>query len=181
MTFIHTADWQIGKRFGAFSAEKSPVLRAQRLDAVDRVAAAARAAGATAVLVAGDVFDSETVPDALAGALMSRLKAYPTLVWHLLPGNHDPARAGGVWEAIVAGGLPGNVRVHTRAAAVEMAPGAVLLPAPLAAKSMERDPTAWMDDAATPAGTLRIGLAHGSVQGFGSLGEANIPIDPAQS
>ncbi len=180
LTFIHTADWQIGKRFGAFSTEKSPVLRAQRLDAVDRVAGAAHAAGATAVLVAGDVFDSETVPDALAGALLSRLKAYPKLVWHLLPGNHDPARAGGVWEAIVAGGLPGNVRVHTVPAQVQLVPGAVLLPAPLTAKSTSRDPTAWMDDEATPAGTLRIGLAHGSVQGFGSAGEANVPIDPAR-
>ncbi len=37
-----------------------------------------------------------------------------------------------------------------------------------------------MDGFATPAGTLRIGLAHGSVQGFGSAGEANVPIDPAR-
>jgi hypothetical protein len=37
-----------------------------------------------------------------------------------------------------------------------------------------------MDAAATPPGTLRIGLAHGSVQGFGSNGEANVPIDPAR-
>ncbi len=37
-----------------------------------------------------------------------------------------------------------------------------------------------MDGVASPAGTLRIGLAHGSVQGFGSAGEANVPIDPAR-
>ena len=115
LTFVHTADWQIGKRFGGFSAEAAPVLREERLRAVDRVGEAARAAGATAVLVAGDVFDSETVSDALAGTLLSRLKAYPKLAWHLLPGNHDPARAGGVWEAIIAGGLPGNVSVHVDA------------------------------------------------------------------
>ena len=68
--FIHTADWQIGKRFGAFESEKAAVLREQRLGAVDRVAEAARAAGAEAVLVAGDVFDSETVSDELAGRLL---------------------------------------------------------------------------------------------------------------
>jgi len=33
-----------------------------------------------------------------------------------------------------------------------------------------------MDSAATPEGALRIGLAHGSVQGFGSLGEAAVQI-----
>ena len=73
--FVHTADWQIGKRFGAFPPEKAAVLREERLRAVERVAEAARAAGAAAVLVAGDVFDSETVSDALAGTLLSRLKA----------------------------------------------------------------------------------------------------------
>jgi len=179
--FIHTADWQIGKRFGAFPPEKAAVLRAQRLDAVDRVAAAASAAGAASVLVAGDVFDSETVSDALAATLLARLKAYPKLAWHLLPGNHDPARAGGVWEAIVGGGLPANVRVHTTPEVVDLARGVALLPAPLAAKSTSRDPTGWMDAAATPSGTLRIGLAHGSVQGFGSAGEAEVPIDPARA
>jgi len=180
-TFVHTADWQIGKRFGAFPAEKAAVLREERLRAVDRVAEAARAAGATAVLVAGDVFDSETVSDALAGTLLARLKAHPKLTWHLLPGNHDPARAGGVWEAIVGAALPGNVVVHTEPRATELASGVVLLPAPLTAKSTSRDPTQWMDAAATPAGTLRIGLAHGSVQGFDSAGDAEVPIDPARA
>jgi DNA repair exonuclease SbcCD nuclease subunit len=178
-TFIHTADWQIGKPFGAFPADKAALLRAQRVDAVDRLAAAAEKHGAGTVLVAGDVFDSETVPDALAGTLLARLKAYPKINWHLLPGNHDPARAGSVWEAI-APALPANVRVHGKPEPCELAPGVVLLPAPLTAKAMSRDPTAWMDTAATPAGTVRIGLAHGSVQGFGSAGEAEVPLDPAR-
>jgi len=178
--FVHTADWQIGKRFGAFPAERAAVLREERLRAVDRVAEAARAGGAATVLVAGDVFDSETVSDAVIGTLLARLKAHPKLSWHLLPGNHDPARAGGVWEAIVGAGLPANVTVHTEPRAAEIAAGVVLLPAPLAAKSTSRDPTQWMDEAATPAGALRLGLAHGSVQGFGSGGEANVPIDPAR-
>jgi DNA repair exonuclease SbcCD nuclease subunit len=180
-TFVHTADWQIGKRFGAFSNEQAPQLRAQRLNAVDRLAAAADAHGATTVLVAGDVFDSETVSDALAGTLLARLKAYPKLTWHLLPGNHDPARAGSVWEAIIAAGVPANVCVHVKPEPAELAPGVVLLPAPLTAKSTSRDPTEWMDAAVTPPGTVRIGLAHGSVQGFGSAGEAEVPIDPARA
>jgi len=179
-TFLHTADWQIGKRFGGFPTEKAAVLRAERLNAVGRLAEAAHAAAATAVLVGGDVFDSETVSDALAGTLLARLKAYPKLTWHLLPGNHDPARAGGIWEAIIAAGLPANVRVHVTPEAAEIAPGVVLLPAPLTAKLTSRDPTAWMDGAASSPGIVRIGLAHGSVQGFGSTGEANVPIDPAR-
>jgi len=179
--FVHTADWQIGKRFGAFPPEKAAVLREERLRAVDRVAEAAHATNAKTVLVAGDVFDSETVSDALIGTLLSRLKAQSKLTWHLLPGNHDPARAGGVWEAIVASGLPANVIVHVEPRPAELTPGVTLLPAPLTAKSTSRDPTQWMDDAATPAGMLRIGLAHGSVQGFDSAGDAEVLIDPARA
>jgi hypothetical protein len=86
-----------------------------------------------------------------------------------------------VWEAIVAGGLPANVHVHTAPSPVAIAPGVTLLPAPLAAKSTSRDPTEWMDRASTPPGTLRIGLAHGSVQGFGSAGEAKVRIDASRA
>lgn len=180
LTFLHTADWQIGKRFGSFPGDKPAVLRDQRLQAVDRLAQAAVAGGCTAVLVAGDIFDAETAPEALSGQLLARLKAYPTLAWHLLPGNHDPARAGGVWSGVVGGGLPGNVRVHLEAKLVDIAPGVVLLPAPLTSKRTSSDPTAWMDGAPSPAGAVRVGLAHGSVQGFGSAGEANVPIDPTR-
>jgi hypothetical protein len=43
------------------------------------------------------------------------------------------------------------------------------------------DPTAWMDQAATPEGAVRIGLAHGSVTHFGSAdrSQGNY-IDPAR-
>ena len=112
-TFLHTADWQIGKRFGSFPGDTAAVLRDQRLQAVDRLARAAIGSGCAAVLVAGDVFDAETVPGALSGQLLARLKAYPALTWHLLPGNHDPGRAGGVWSSLV-GALPANVTRASR-------------------------------------------------------------------
>ncbi|MBC7830773.1 MAG: metallophosphoesterase, partial [Hyphomicrobium sp.] len=178
-TFLHTADWQIGKRFGSFPGDTAAVLRDQRLQAVDRLAQVAIGSGCAAVLVAGDVFDAETVPGTLSGQLLARLKAYPALTWHLLPGNHDPGRAGGVWSSLV-GGLPANVQVHLEAKPAELAGGVILLPAPLMSKRTSGDPTAWMDGAPSPAGALRIGLAHGSVQGFGSAGDANVPIDPAR-
>lgn len=181
LTLLHTADWQIGKPFGRFEAEKAAVLRHARLAAVDRLAAAARRAGAIHILVAGDVFDGEALPDAVVRQLMARLAAVSDLVWHLLPGNHDPARPGGVWDTVRAGGVPANVRLHLTEDAAEIARGVYLLPAPLRAKASASDPTAWMDAAPTPPGSLRIGLAHGSVQGFGSLGEAAVPIDPTRA
>lgn len=178
-TFLHTADWQIGKRFGSFPGDKPVLLRDRRLETVDRVAEVAVAAGCAAVLVAGDVFDAETVPEELIRRLLEKLRAYQQLDWHLLPGNHDPARAGGVWGVVAGAGVPKNVHLHIEAKAAEIAPNVLLLPAPLASKRTETDPTAWWDDAASDH-LVRIGLAHGSVQGFGSNGDANVPIDPAR-
>ncbi len=180
-TFLHTADWQLGKPFGRFDPEQGAVLRHARIEMIDRVAAEARAAGALHVLVAGDVFDSETPRPDLLRQVMAKLAAQAPIVWHLLPGNHDPARAGGVWEAVRALPPPANVTLQLTPMPATIADGVVLLPSPLTAKATTSDPTAWMSDAATPAGTLRIGMAHGSIKGFGSLGESNIPIDPRRA
>jgi DNA repair exonuclease SbcCD nuclease subunit len=180
MTFVHTADWQLGKPFGRFDAEKGAVLRKARLDAIDCIASAARNAGAGHVLVAGDVFDGELAGSEVVRPALARLAVHSGLVWHLLPGNHDPARPGGLWDAVKGLSLAPNVRILDRAEPSEIEPGVVLLPAPLAARKQTTDPTAWMDRAETPPGHLRIGLAHGSIRGFGSLGEAAVPIDPGR-
>ncbi|MBS0242919.1 MAG: DNA repair exonuclease [Proteobacteria bacterium] len=176
--FLHTADWQIGKTFRGFAPDVAAVLRLARLEAIDRLAEAAMAEQVRHVLVAGDVIDSELMPDRDLREPLTRMARYGGLVWHLIAGNHDPARPRGVWERMCQLGLPANVLAHLMPAPAEIAAGVVLLPAPLAAKQMASDPTSWMDGAASPEGALRIGLAHGSVQGFGSLGEAPVPIDP---
>jgi DNA repair exonuclease SbcCD nuclease subunit len=174
--FIHTADWQIGKSFGGFAPGKQAVLREARLAAIDRIAEAARLSGASDVLVAGDVFDSEALPMGDIRRLMERLRSGTPLTWHLLPGNHDPDRPGGLYERLVQAQMPTNVRVHREAAAVAIAPGVALLPAPLKSRAVTTDPTVWMDAAATGPDVLRIGLAHGSVQGFGASSEAAVRI-----
>lgn len=179
-TFVHTADWQIGKAFGRYSPEVGGRLRAERLNAIDRVAAVAREAGARHVVVAGDVIDSEHIDDAGLRQPLARMSSYPDLAWHLLPGNHDPHRSGGIWERLARLGVPSNVTLLLRAGVNQISPGVALLPAPLAAKEMRSDPTLWMDGAGTAEGTIRIGIAHGSVRGFGSLGEAAVPIEAAR-
>lgn len=180
-TFIHTADWQIGKPFGGFAPDKAAVLRQARLDVLDTLVTAAREAGALHILVAGDVFDSETAPDGLIRQTLARLASYRSVHWHLLPGNHDPARPGGVWEAARRLEPAPNVHLHTRCEPALIAANAVLLPAPLQSKATSSDPTLWMDDAPSAPGVLRIGLAHGSIRGFGSLGEAAVPISPERA
>jgi DNA repair exonuclease SbcCD nuclease subunit len=183
ITFVHTADWQLGAPFRFLPEAVATELRAARLDVIARIAEAARRADARHVLVAGDVFDSATAPSDLIGRVTSILEGHRDLAWHLLPGNHDPARPGSVWErmqARITSRASSNIHLHLEEHAFELAPGVVLLPAPLRARATATDPTAWMDDASTPAGTIRVGLAHGSVQGFSGDGDASVPIAPTR-
>ena len=109
------------------------------------------------------------------------MAADPGLTWWLLPGNHDSLAAGDLWQRI-ARDAPPNVRPLVAPAPVEIAPGAWLLPAPCTQRRPGRDLTAGMADAATPAGALRIGLAHGAVQSFSEDGNpALIPPDRAET
>jgi DNA repair exonuclease SbcCD nuclease subunit len=179
MRFVHSADWQIGKVFKQFGA-KEEMLRRARLAAIERLGDFARANGATHVLVAGDVYDNEAPSPITLRAPIERMKRFPDLQWHLLPGNHDPHRPEGLWDRLAQLGLPGHVHPHLTPAAVALDDTAFLLPGPLTRKTELDDVTAWMDQAPTPEGALRIGLAHGSITNFGSEGEATNPIDPSR-
>lgn len=176
--FLHTSDWHIGKPFGRFPREKSAMLAEARLTAIDRLADAARGAGARHIVVAGDAFDRPNLADKDMRAPIGQLRAHGDLHWHFITGNHDPAGTGGVWERAVRDGLPANVTLHLEAMPSEIAPGIWLFPAPLSARTTTQDPTAWMDAAASPDGAIRLGLAHGSVRGFGSEQRASVEIAP---
>jgi Calcineurin-like phosphoesterase len=179
--FLHTADLHLGKPFGRYPEDLRGRLREARHASIARLAAAARAHGAADILVAGDTFDSQTpAPQTLRQALHA-MAADPGLTWWLLPGNHDSLAAGDLWQRI-AREAPANVRPLVTPAPVEIAPAAWLLPAPCTQRRPGRDLTAGMADTATPAGALRIGLAHGAVQSFSEDGNpAQIPPDRADT
>jgi len=178
--FLHTSDWQIGRAFGRFDERIASVLEAARLEAIDRIAAIAVLGGAHHVLVAGDIYDS---PDLAAKSLrqvLERMKQRSDVTWWLLPGNHDPARPGGIWDRVATLGMPGNVVALTEPGVRELAAGVFLLSAPLVSRAVARDPTVWMDECVTPDGAVRIGIAHGSITRFGSGGDDGV-IDPGRA
>ncbi len=177
MKFIHTADWQIGKPFRNFGDQES-VLRQARLTAIENVGRLAEVEGVEHVLIAGDLYDTEAPAQKTMLEPLERMRRYPGIVWHVIPGNHDPHRGSGLWDRIQLAGPPTNVRIHVEAKPIELGGEAVLLPAPMRRKSEATDLTEWMDGAETAPGLLRIGLAHGSIVGFGAGGEANNPIAP---
>ena len=165
--FIHTADWQLGKPFGGFDAGLSGRLSAARQEVISRIAAAADQHGAAHVVVAGDVWDSATPSGPDLRQPLAIMGEHPGLTWWLMPGNHDPDGPDGLWDRVDAI-APDNVRTLRAAEPVAMEPGAWLLAAPWARLHPGEDLSAWMDSAETPDGSIRIGVAHGSVRRFGT-------------
>ena len=163
--FLHTADWQIGKPFGTIGGDAGAELRLQRIRTVQRIAGLAREHAVDAVLVAGDAFDSNEVSDKTIWQALDALRPFDG-PWLFLPGNHDAALAHSVWTRIRRLGAPANVVIADEPK--PLAPWsaeASVLPAPLRRRREAADQTAWFDAAGTPAGHVRVGLAHGSIAG----------------
>lgn len=164
---LHTADWQIGKLFGQFEPDDGALLADARFKAVERLASLATENRVDLVLVAGDVFDAQGVADKTIHRLFHSMAGFEG-PWLLLPGNHDAALAESVWtRAARLRAIPAHVTVCLQPELLLLEPlGIAVLPAPLTQRHTHTDLTEWFASAETPADMLRIGLAHGSVQGI---------------
>ena len=172
---IHTSDWQIGKVFRFVDNQTMGLLQQARLEAINRLGEFAEKNDVRHILVAGDIYDMEALSPRSLNQPIERMRNFPGLTWHLLPGNHDPHRPNGLWDRLSRSTLPDNIHVHTRPEPKTFEnESLVLLPAPLLHRKTLEDPTAYMDNLSLPEGLIRVGIAHGTVVGFGS-GDKNIP------
>ena len=178
--FLHTADWQIGRLYGSFDPDDAVTLADARFAAIERLARLAAEERVDAVLVAGDVFDAQTVSARTIRRLFNALEPYPG-PWVMIPGNHDAALAEGVWSyAKRLDALPANLHLALEPQVFELPEQRiVVLCAPLTQRHTYGDLTDWFDARETPLGWLRVGVSHGAVQGLLSedIDSAN-PIAP---
>lgn len=176
MKFIHTADWQLGKPYGRFDSDVRGALTEARFDAIDTLGRIAAEHGAQHVVVAGDIFDTEGPEDRTIVQAISRMHRHACR-WWLLPGNHDFARNGGLWDRIRqrAGD---RIVILSEPEPWEIEEKIWLLPAPLLHRHNLEDPTSLFDTMETPGAQLRIGVGHGSIRDFGSRGETKNQIAP---
>ena len=135
-------------------------MREERLAAARRVVGVARDQGAEFVLIAGDTFEDNGVERALIQKVADILGGSPVPVY-LIPGNHDPLTPGSVWEHPAWKSME-HVHVLREEKPVDI-PGGILYPCPVKDKRSRKDPTAWIPSGET--GAIRIGLAHGTVEG----------------
>lgn len=174
MRFVHSADWQLGKPFGRFGPELRAALTEARFDAIDALGRLSADQRAAHVIVAGDIFDTEGPDDRTIVQAVTRMSQFGCR-WWLLPGNHDFARNGGLWDRVRQHAGEGCT-VLAEPIPYELEAGVWLLPAPLVHRHNLDDPTELFDAMETPGACLRIGVAHGSIRDFGSRGETKNQI-----
>ncbi|MDU4704964.1 MAG: metallophosphoesterase, partial [Corynebacterium sp.] len=100
MKFIHTSDWQLGMTrwfLELDGGEAQARFHESRLNAIDRIGELAISEGAEFIVVAGDVFDSNTLPDKVFLRALERIAKLPVPVY-FLPGNHDALDASSIYR-----------------------------------------------------------------------------------
>jgi DNA repair exonuclease SbcCD nuclease subunit len=185
MRLIHSSDLQIGKGFMYFEPEVAALLQDARQASVRSLGDLAIKHEASTVLLAGDIYDKQQLSPQTLAKPIEGMRQFPKVSWHLMPGNHDHIRENGLWDRLLRTNLPENVHIHTSPGAVKImdddGTSVFLLPAPLPHIANVDDLTAYMDKEVTPDGAIRIGMAHGSIQGFGSDGEASNYIEATRA
>lgn len=168
--FLHTSDWQLGMP-AAFLAKHDMEVPAEfaraRLEAVERLGQVAQEKDCAFIVVAGDVFDTNSPEPRQLARAIDTLQALPVPVY-LLPGNHDSFDPSSVYRRAEFASLDG-VHVLIDSEPVEVAEDVELVGAPFLTRHPATDPVAeaLQDLPPLPDAHLRILLAHGQVESFG--------------
>ncbi|GAB3693343.1 metallophosphoesterase family protein [Corynebacterium nasicanis] len=158
-TFIHSSDLQLGMTRWFLEGEAQARFDEARLDSLRRLGALALEHGAAFIVLAGDVFDSNSLSPQTLGRAREVLRALPVPVY-LLPGNHDALVADSVLALI---DVPG-VNVLSDSTVVEVADGVELVGAPLRARTAASDLVRDALEELSPTTAVRIMVGHGQAE-----------------
>jgi DNA repair exonuclease SbcCD nuclease subunit len=183
VSFLHTADWQIGMKASRV-ADVAERVRKARLDTAKQLIRIASQLQVDFVLIAGDLFENNLVHNEAAHRVAEALSACSPIPVYVLPGNHDPLTADSIYSrSAFTDFLPPNVHILRTSEPVTPVPGVVLLPAPVMSKESYNDPTGQFQiPEDIQEDTIVVGIAHGSLRIPGKFQENDFPIalDAAQ-
>lgn len=169
--FLHTSDWQLGMTrwfLKEGDGEAQARYSADRLEAVRRIGRLAQERGAEFIVVAGDVFESNTLPERDFQRALDAIRELPVPVY-LLPGNHDALDATSIYHRKVFDEVAlSGVHVLRDSVPVEVRPGVEIVGAPLTSRAPDSDLLAEALEPLEPTTGVRIAVAHGQVAGFGA-------------
>lgn len=156
---LHTADWQMGMK-ALQAGEKAQEVRSRRFHAANRVVDVAKRENVDLVILAGDLFEHHDVDEAVVRKTVAVLDAFAPIPVFVLPGNHDPLIAGGIWDRNSWQRVGSHVTLLREAVEYHFHDGVVFYPAPLKQKQSTLDPTAWIPARAPGDDRIRIGVTH---------------------
>ena len=179
MKFIHTSDWQLGMTrwfLELDGGEAQARFHESRLNAIDHIGELATSEGAEFIVVAGDVFDSNTLPDKVFLRALERIAKLPVPVY-LLPGNHDALDASSIYRRSAFESLEDRgVYVIRDSEPISIRDGVELIGVPVRGKYSADDIVAELATELEPADGIRVMVAHGQVEGFGADAGATIDL-----
>ncbi|MEE4022529.1 exonuclease SbcCD subunit D [Gordonia sp. PKS22-38] len=163
VTFVHTADWQLGMTRHYLGPEAAHAYTAARHEAIERIGALAAEVDAEFVVVAGDVFEDQRVSSRIIRRTLDALATFGVPVY-LLPGNHDPYDAAGVYRSrTFVQACPDNVTVLSGDGVHQVRDGVELVAAPWAHKHPGADLVGRQVARLSSGDGIRILVGHGGV------------------
>jgi DNA repair exonuclease SbcCD nuclease subunit len=179
LRILATADLHLGMRFGGYPELQARLTEA-RFTALEKLVALANQRDCGLLLVAGDLFEKLSLPQREIQRAAEVLKGFEGEAVAILPGNHDyyTGAAGNPWKSFREKAadrvlLLSEPRVYDLAhygLAVRLYPG------PCTGKHSRTHALGWLagrpsaedggEEARAADRPLRIGLAHGAVEGY---------------
>lgn len=172
LRILHTADNHIGISFAQYPDVVRDRLLEERFAALERLVTTANERAAHFLVVAGDLFDKQTVTKKLierAVGILARFEGEQVLV---LAGNHDfyEGADNRLWKwfreaaedtCILALLEPGTKQFECDDVSVRF------YACPCPSKHGEENMIGWVADEEKANGHLHVGIAHGNVEGLG--------------
>ena len=165
-TFIHTSDFQLGMQRWFLSGESQARFDDARLESIKRLGELAERTGAEFIVVAGDVFERNSLSSQVTGRAREALEKLPVPVF-LLPGNHDPLIADSVFFTAVNKKTAPDVHVIADYEPYVLREGVEIVGAPYKARTATHDLVAEMLGPLEPTSGIRVAIGHGQIHGWG--------------
>lgn len=168
--FLHTSDLQIGMDRHFLDDDAQARFNDARIRAIIRCGEVALAHDCAFIVVAGDVFEKNSLSARTTSRALEALRQLPVPVY-LLPGNHDPLVADSIFYRTE--GIEG-VHVLGDSEPVQVAPGVEVVGAPLKSRYATTDLVRQALEPLAPAAGVRIMVGHG--QAFSRATEARADL-----
>lgn len=161
VTFIHSADWQLGMTRRYLSDEAQARFTGDRVATIRTIGDLAEREDAQFIVVAGDVFETPNLSRRDIGRACEAMAEIGRPIF-LLPGNHDPLGPGSIWtRRDLTDSLPDSVTVLDGEGPFDVSRDVEIVAVPWRSKDPGRDPVTGILDTLEPTEKTRILVGHG--------------------